>query len=113
MKNQRNIAVCIILTLVTCGIYGIYWFIVLTDDVNESAGHFHTSGVVCFLLGIITCGIYTIYWAYKMGEGVDIIKTRSGRNSSNTGIVYILLSIFGFGIITYALIQDTLNQTQY
>lgn len=30
--RERNIAVAIILTIVTCGIYGIYWFIVLTDD---------------------------------------------------------------------------------
>ena len=25
MIQQRNIAVCIILSIVTCGIYGIYW----------------------------------------------------------------------------------------
>lgn len=34
MIQQRNIAVCIILSIVTCGIYGIYWFIVLSNDTN-------------------------------------------------------------------------------
>lgn len=32
MIQQRNIAVCIILSIVTCGIYGIYWFIVLSKQ---------------------------------------------------------------------------------
>ena len=34
MIERRNIAVCIVLTLVTCGIYGIYWIVCLTNDVN-------------------------------------------------------------------------------
>lgn len=36
--RERNIAVAIILTIVTCGIYGIYWFIVLTDDARLASG---------------------------------------------------------------------------
>ena len=35
MKQERNLALAIVLTLITCGIYGIYWFIVLSDDVKE------------------------------------------------------------------------------
>ena len=27
----RNIVTCILLSFITCGIYGIYWFIVMTD----------------------------------------------------------------------------------
>lgn len=35
--EQRNIGLCIVLSIVTCGIYGIYWFIKLTDEVNVLA----------------------------------------------------------------------------
>ena len=38
MIERRNIAVCIVLTLVTCGIYGIYWIVCLTNDVNTVSG---------------------------------------------------------------------------
>ena len=38
MPQQRNIAVAIILTIVTCGIYGIYWFVKLTDEMNYASG---------------------------------------------------------------------------
>ena len=32
MIQQRNIAVCIILSIVTCGIYGLYWLAGLPDQ---------------------------------------------------------------------------------
>ena len=69
MIQQRNIAVCIILSIVTCGIYGIYWFIVLSNDTNTvSNAENATSGGVAFVLSLITCNIYGLYWAYKQGE---------------------------------------------
>ena len=59
MIQQRNIAVCIILSIVTCGIYGIYWFIVLSNDTNTvSNAENATSGGVAFVLSLITCNIY-------------------------------------------------------
>lgn len=108
--QQRNIAVCIILSIVTCGIYGIYWFIVMTDDTNRISGQMNaTSGGMAFLFVILTCGIYAIYWYYKMGENIDMAKRNRGLQSSNTGVLYLLLGIFGFGIISYALLQNELN----
>ena len=41
--KQRNIVVCILLSLVTCGIYGIYWMIVLNDETNALSGRQGTS----------------------------------------------------------------------
>ena len=35
MKN-RNIALCIIFSIITFGIYGIYWFICLTNEYGNS-----------------------------------------------------------------------------
>ena len=59
--NKRNLAVSIILTIVTCGIYGIYWFIVMTDDTKNVSGDINgASGGVAFLLTLVTCNIYDI-----------------------------------------------------
>lgn len=111
MIERRNIAVCIVLTLVTCGIYGIYWIVCLTDDVNTVSGDVNgTSGGMVVLLTIVTCGIYGIYWAYKQGEKLDFTKNNRGIPSSNSGVLYLILQIFGFGIIAYALMQNELNK---
>lgn len=111
MIERRNIAVCIVLTLVTCGIYGIYWSVCLTNDVNTVSGDVNgTSGGMVVLLTIVTCGIYGIYWAYKQGEKLDFTKNNRGIPSSNSGVLYLILQIFGFGIIAYALMQNELNK---
>lgn len=110
MIKQKNIAICIILSIVTCGIYGLYWFVCITDDVNAAAEEQGTTGVVALLLSIITCNLYGLYWAYKMGEKIDAIKTRRGLVASNSGVLYLILCFLGLGIVTYALIQNELNQ---
>ena len=109
MITKRNIVLCIIFSFITCGIYGIYWFICLTNEVNALSKQEGTSGVLAFIFTVITCGIYGFYWAYKMGEKLDIAKQNRGIPASNGGILYLLLFIFG-GIITYALIQNDINQ---
>lgn len=110
MVQQRNIAVCIILTIVTCGIYGIYWFICMTDDTNTVCGREGTTGVMAFVFTLISCGIYSYYWMYKQGDKLDDAKNARGMSGSNSGIIYLVLAIFGFGIISYALMQDSLNK---
>lgn len=109
MVKEKNIALCIILSLVTCGIYGMYWFVTLTDDVNTISGDQGTSGVMAFVLTIITCGIYGLYWAYKCGEKIDKAHQNRGEAASNGGVLYLILYFFG-GIIAYALIQNEVNK---
>ena len=112
--RERGVAVSIILTIVTCGIYGIYWFICLTNEV-EAASEDRTmaSGGAAFLLTIVTCGIYGIYWAYKMGKLLMIAKEKNGLRADDNSVVFLILNLIGFGIITYALIQSGLNEITY
>lgn len=109
--RERGIAISIILSIVTCGIYGIYWFICLTNEV-ESASEDKTmsSGGVAFLLTIITCGIYGLYWAYKMGKLLSVAKEKNNLPSEDNSVLFLVLQLIGFAIINYALIQNSLNE---
>ena len=110
MLKSRNIALCIILSIVTCGIYMWYWIVVLTDDTNQIAGEpGDPSGVMALVLSIVTCGIYGMYWAYKRGEKIDKAHQNRGEAASNGGVLYLILYIFG-GIIALALIQNEVNK---
>ena len=42
----------------------------------------------------------------KLGDNVDLLK---GNRSGNTGILFLVVYIFGFGIINVALAQDAIN----
>ena len=75
----RNIVVCIILSIIT-------------------------SGLTVILLSIITCGIYGLYWNYKMGKAY---MTVNGGNDNS--LLFILLSLFGFSIVNWAIMQNDIN----
>lgn len=110
MIQKRNIAVCIILSFITCGIYGLYWMACMNNDTNTASNTFGTSGGMVVLLTIVTCGIYGIYWAYKQGEKIDVAKNNRGIASGNSAILYLLLTLFGLSIVAWALMQNDLNQ---
>ena len=88
MKN-RNIALCIIFSIITFGIYGIYWFICLTNEMNMATPDdtYQTSGGMAFLFSLLTCGIYSFYWNYRMGQKIDSVK-----NGSNA-VLFLILSM--------------------
>ena len=110
--SPRSIPLYIILSIVTCGIFAIYWLVCLVNDLNTTAGTFNdTTGGVVLVLTIVTCGIYGIYWMYKAGEKVSLIKARRGQPTGNDAILYLILQLLGFGIINYCLIQNEINQT--
>lgn len=109
MVQRRNIVTCIILSIVTCGIYGIFWFISITDDARVVSGDTRLSGGKCFLLTLITCGIYGFYWAYLMGKAMMQAKAKNNMPADDNSVLYVVLQIFGLGIVTYCLVQNDLN----
>ena len=109
MVKEKNIATCIILTIVTFGIYGIIWFVSLQDDINTLSGDFRTSGGMAFLFTIVTCGIYTFFWMYNQGARIDNIKANRGIPSSNSDVLYLILSVLGLGIVSWCLMQNEIN----
>lgn len=110
MIQERNVVVQVILSIVTCGIYGIYWFITLTDDAALKAGNPDFSGGKAFLFTLITCGIYGFYWYYKMGETLYTAGQKNGVDISDKAVIYLILGLFGFGIINYCIMQSDLNK---
>lgn len=108
--QNRSIVTCILLSLVTCGIYGLYWFYTLTEDTNKISGDPNaTSGGMAILLTLITCGIYSWYWMYKRGEIIDNYNLQRGMPSSSNAVLYLILSICGLSIVSYCLMQNELN----
>ena len=111
MLRKKDVAVAIILSIVTCGIYGIYWFVTLTDDVRLAAeDKDFQSGGVAFILTLITCGIYGIYWAYKMGELMKIAAEKNGLTPQDNAILYLVLQLIGLSIVNNIIIQSDLNK---
>ena len=109
---KRDIAVNVILTVITCGIYGLFWFVMLTNESNSIASETEksASGGLAIIYTILTCGIYGIYWNYKMGKKLYSAGKIYGKDISENSVLYIVLAIFGLGIVNYCLMQSDLNR---
>lgn len=109
--HRRDIVLNVILSVITCGIFGWIWMAMITDDVRRgSYKEDFFSGGICVLLNIITCGFFGLYWAYKMGEMVNIIKENNGQTSdSNLPILYLVVELL-MSIINCVLIQNEINK---
>ena len=109
VKTDRSLLVYLLLTFVTCGIYGLIFIHELEQDVNEMCKDDGktTQGLLMYiLLGIVTCGIYGIIWWYGVADRVYQASQRRGvrdvESSSNYLLWYLLgifLSSFGVGIV--------------
>jgi hypothetical protein len=110
MIINRSIGLAIFLTLITCGIYGIYWFIVLTNDVGKLSGDSSFTGGKHFLLTLVTCGIWSYIWSYQVGKQVGEVQRQRGLLISDNSVLYLVLTFFGLGIVTYALVQSDVNK---
>lgn len=116
--SSRNIVACVLFSIITCGIYTLYWIYKINQEINIITGHEDdTSGGLVILFGIISCGIYYVYWAYKIG---DKLKGYYNKKNSSAGndlpVLYLILMIANYiacGICTmicYCLIQDRINK---
>jgi len=104
--TERSIVLAIIFSIITCGIYGLYWMYKMNEDLNQITGDTAaTSGGLVIVFSIITCGIYGWYWSYKMGQKVDNLT-----GSDSNKILFIVLAILALSIVNLAIMQDTVNK---
>lgn len=106
MIKKRNIAVSILLSIVTFGIYKLYWIACLANDIGNLTKRDEPSGILVLLLGILTFGIYWLYWYYKAGDNLSNLE----GGGSDLGVICLVIGILGFGIISIALIQNKVNE---
>lgn len=109
--QRKNVAICVILTFVTCGIYGLYWLYCMVEETNMLTSRpGAASGGMVLLLTIVTCGIYELYWLYRTGEEMDRLRMDRGGLPGHLGLLYLIVTLLGLGIVTYALLQSELNE---
>ncbi len=103
--KERNIVTCILLTLVTCGIYGLYWIFMMTKEavsVKDPSDSAILELVLMYLLPFV--GIYLV--EKKFAEGC----AAKGIEHKDNSILYLILAFFGFGIVGLCMLQNDLNK---
>ena len=116
MIGKRGLVKLILLSIITFGIYGLYWIYKLAKDVNkicEGDGK-KTGGLLkLILLGMITFGIYCIVWIYMLGDRLQDNGPKYNitiKESGGTVLLWYLLGSFiivGPFIAYYIIIKNT------
>jgi hypothetical protein len=100
--TQRSPLSVFVLSIVTLGIYSIYWFVKTRREMVARGAEIPTSW-------LLIVPIANLYWCWKWCEGVDTVT--SGKMSQAMAfILTIALNVIGLGIFGMALVQKAFNQ---
>lgn len=95
--KHRNIFLVYLFSIITFGIYGLYWAVSTKEEINRLGGDIPTAW-------LIIIPIANLYWIYKYCEGFSE-KVKKDNNPILWFVVYVLV-----GIIMPAIVQSELNK---
>ena len=103
--KRRELVTAIILSLVTCGIYQIYWVVMLAREavsVKDPAD----SAVLEIVLMLFLPFVGFFLAEKKFAEGC----AARGIVHNDNSVIYLVLGLFGLSIVSLCLMQNDLNK---
>lgn len=97
MVKHRNIFLVYFFSVITLGIYAIYWAVSTKNEINSLRAKIPTGW-------LIIVPIANLYWIYRYCEGFAL-KVKKDNNTILWFILYALV-----GIVMPAIIQSELNK---
>jgi len=98
---KRSIPAMIVLTIITFGLYHLYWMVATKEDMRREGADIPTAWLIIIPFA-------NLYWMWKWGEGVEHV-TR-GKMSAPVAFVLLWLPWSGIGVlIGPAIVQATFN----
>lgn len=99
-----------LLSLVTLGVYGLYWYYTVNRELRDYDVRIVVQpgiALVATVFGSFTLGIVTIVSWVHTGGRICKGQQYSGSNNRCSGLIGLLLGIIGFGIVYY---QSQINK---
>ena len=110
-QHYLSIPLFLIVTLLTCGIFNLYWNYRQMQACNDMVGRNEFSWPVWFFLSLLTCGIYHIYYQYKMGSVIlEVQRQRGTYIFDSLPLVSLLVTVFGASIVADIIHQHEINK---
>lgn len=108
---RRNVGSCIILTILTLGIFGIVWLTKICKDLNRLHGDENPVGSEVLLYLLVP--FYSVYWGYAKGKQMYDDSKKRGGNLTNRKFVYLFMNLLFMQLFTLGFIQTQLNSYQH
>lgn len=110
-EHRIDVAAGIIFSVVTCGIYNIYWNYRQIEAMNALLGRREFDFLKWALLTILSCGLYHFYFEYRMGAELQAWLEQNDRKvNPNLAVIGLILSLFALWVLADAVYQHELNK---
>lgn len=106
--EYRSVPLAIVFSLLTCGIYMIYWEYKILESLYRATNRPSSAGAD-ILLSIVTCGIYGLYMLYRAGKMETRAMMDRDLPEKDEAALYLVLGIFGLAIVSFAILQSNIN----
>lgn len=111
--TKREPWIVVVLGLVTCGLYLLYWQYVTTEELKNATGRDDLNPVLDLVLGFVTCGLWVVYVSYRNAQVVhEQFVRRSIQHDDKSTLIVILYVAAVFNGLT-ALIAPMILQDEY
>ena len=108
--QKRNIAVCVVLSIVTFGIYGIVWLSRICKDIRHLHGE--EAPVATEVVLIVLIPFYSWYWAVTRGRQMYEDSEKRGGNMADNKMLYLIFSVLNLAVFTMGFMQSQFNNYQ-
>ncbi len=117
IPSERSLALVLLLSLATCGIYYLYWMYATAQETDEFLGEpASIPPIVHVLLYIFTGTLWGFAFDILTAQKVARMQQRVGMPSTDNTILYLVFDLlgagpyYGLGIVTTLMEQNSLNE---
>lgn len=105
--NKRKVEVSLILSLLTFGLYSLYWKYLTVKNIKALKKE--NSGFVSEYLCLIFVPFYSLYWWYTRGEEVKKELKKHNQTAYGNGTIFIILELLGLNFVSLFIMQKNFN----
>ena len=116
MIKERSIVLYVLLTVITLGIFGIYWIYAMGKDIKTLNANSEPRNPGLFaLLTVITCGIFLIYVCDRYPKCIVEVQEQRQMVVNDISTMTLVLAICGvfvsgiLHLVNFGLIQNQVN----
>lgn len=110
LLEERNIILAVVFSILTLGIYFIYWMNRTANSIKIMDGDY--SGAALETVFFFLVPFYRLYWVYTRGKKVAEVANEKWRyhRIQDESLPYLIVSLFVGDLIVMAIMQNDLNR---
>ncbi len=102
MIKQRNPVLVLVLSIVTCGIYGLYWVYQSLHELEQTTGKTDSmNSMVVLLLCLFLPSVGYLLYGMVLNDQLNALRAMHGQPEEDNKVLYMILGFFIFVVLLF------------